>query len=360
MRGASSHSAGLGGSKALYLLLKRAGLSVSRLESSLPTTLAGRSGLLVILNPVEDPSENDGELLVRWVEKGNTLLIAARESAPYLRRLGWSLQRRWAKTEDIYIKDSPFTRDVGRIDPGLPFSSRIFRTANPDGLMCGDAILIGDPAGVLASVKTIGDGKAVLITCPEIFRNLYIGRADNAVLAVRLAETLAQGGAVFFDEYHQSTHESHEEARGALSLITPEGKIFALALLIALAMLIHSAGKRFGSPIPERVERERYSTEYVASMASLYRKGGATGPILESLLDNFKHEIRRDLHLTHVTEDGALAALIGERTGISPQRFLRLISESKDASSKEGLSEKEVLGFARAFDRLRKEILGRG
>ena len=228
-------------------------------------------------------------------------------------------------------------------------ASRLRRT-RPDGLA-----LFGDSAGPVALVIPVGKGRLVAVADGALFSNSQLPRSENAVfLANLLAHYGRPGGRVLFDEYH------HGDVSGAAGSVWEDlGRPLQLALiqlcLAALGLLLLLSG-RFGPPVPAVRLIARSSADYVGSLASLYRRAGASQTALETLYRQFLRDICGRLALPPDVDLERLAAVAARRGQMDKERLRRLLATCELRLDAGKVSESELLDLTRQMESIRKEI----
>jgi hypothetical protein len=217
---------------------------------TLPTlATAERGNVLISHMPFLVPSwKAEREALEKWIERGNTLLIAAAladtpgwsapgESAtePFedldalagivarpsgeAIRLGTAVRSDVALPKASYTELSPvphpFFTGVKSVSAVSDFPAQGWVAADPmrhaGPLLVlgrtGPGPLTGDAMWVTAR----GKGRVIVLTVGSAFANRVLGRADNGrLLANLLGTNLTPGGAVIFDDTHQGSHTLYD------------------------------------------------------------------------------------------------------------------------------------------------------
>lgn len=251
-------------------------------------------------------------------------------------------------TEFAPLQPTPDTRDV--ISLHSEADARLKRDAK-DGLA-----LFGDRAGPLALAIPVGRGRLVAIADSQFASNANLRRAENAAfLANILARAGRPGAAILFDEYH---HGDAELAAGA-TVWTALGRPLQLSLIqIALAgiVLIAALVVRFGTPVPLSRGLTRTSTEYVTSLAGLYRRAQASTAALETLYRQFLRDVAARLALAPDVNLERLADVAARRGGVDKANLRRLLATCEQRLDEGKVTEPELLDLSRQMDRIRKDI----
>ncbi len=243
----------------------------------------------------------------------------------------------------------PVTDTQGILSVHSDADSRIKRTAD-DGLA-----LFGDSAGPLALEIPVGKGRLIAVADGALLSNSQLTRSENSVfLANLLAHYGKPGGRVLFDEFH---HGDVSSAEG--SIWEDLGRPLQLALIqlclaaLALAVLL---SVRFGPPVPLVRSAARSSADYVGSLASLYRRAGASQTALETLYRQFLRDICGRLALPPDVDLERLAAVAARRGQIDRERLRRLLATCELRLDAGKVSESELLDLIQQMESIRKDI----
>jgi hypothetical protein len=230
--------------------------------------------------------------------------------------------------------------------------------------------LFGDrkPAVVMF---TKGSGRVVAVAIPAIWENARLREAENARFFAQLVASevapVINGATpkehVYFDEFHQG----YTNQQSFWSLIGPSGQ-WAVYQIIAVALLaVYSASRRFGLPRP-LPPPSRVSSEYVQSLADLYRRSRATDAALEGVYLSFWRDLCRVSGMPLDAPPGEVAtrasAALADNIQDRPALARRLESvltrcEERIAGGPKALTDTELLQLAREISDLRKDtVLG--
>jgi hypothetical protein len=100
----------------------------------------------------------------------------------------------------------------------------------------------------------------------------------------------------------------------------------------------------------------RSSADYVGSLASLYRRAGASQTALETLYRQFLRDICGRLALPPDVDLERLAAVAARRGQIDKERLRRLLATCELRLDSGKISEAELLDLTRQMESIRKEI----
>ncbi len=279
----TSYDAGSSGFRAVYLLLEDLGYPVER--SKQPTG----EGVRWVL----DPAAKDAELpaLADWVRNGGTLLLAT-SSADVARGLGLDVE---IKKRDADPKDEDAEGpDLTKLSGGSPLvlgpreKGRVWVKAG------------GAP---FVTIYDVGRGEVWLVNRPAFLTNALLPKADNAVLACRLAEAM-RGDRIAFDEY---VHGLRDRPSVAVLLLRPPALWMTLQLLLLTAILLWHHAPRFGSLQSVPPPRRRSVEEFLDALAALLERRGDYNNAIRTARENLARDIEQSLGLAADTPPEILA-----------------------------------------------------
>ena len=360
-----------GGWKAASLLLQRRGIPVRRTEKP-PAEWPKSANVMVTADeyyavsfagggvaPLWDDAQAADAL--KWVGDGRTLLVFVTDTNGLINRLKMRVDTH--NHEDASVPPrlpAPWLAGVDRLQ--IPGKNRVLQVPRSGVTLFGD----DKPAVVIAPWEK---GRVIVVSSSSVIDNEHLGEDDNARFLVQTVTTFGagKGAPVYFDEYHQG----YNEQAGFWTAIGKPGQL-ALYQLLALALLAAwSAGFRFGLPrSPGRASR--VSSEYVASMADLYRRARAGDAALEGVYLSFWRDLCRSVGvaLDTPTRDVARQAAVAlsdasrtaeQRRDLGERLTDTLLScEAKIEEGPKGIRDRDLLHLARELEELRKELgLGR-
>ena len=318
----SSFSADAGGWMAFYRLLEKRGDRVRQVRRR-PKEWSKKAGV-VITGPYAlggstgEWSEAEAQDALAWVSKGGVLIaytdatdeltdalgLRTTEKAPLnLFGLDDADKKKKAKeTKEAHeaetLRPTPLT--VGA--KGAPLTVRqpaLFLAGVSQLKPAGDKRYTAAPAKSVALVAdrlplalAISYGKGIIFAISDagIPDNTHLTNADNARFAVQMAEayTTKEHPEILFDEYHQG----YQDDDTFWSAIGRPGQLAFWQLTGLFLLMAYSASRRFGLPRPLQAP-PRVSSEYVRSLADLYRRARASDAALESVTRIFWRDLCR-------------------------------------------------------------------
>lgn len=406
----STYLTGRQGAKALYQLLEALGWETVRLRHRFSSWRVGpRTRVLFIIQPMYPVTRREARILGGWVQGGGVLVLALGDGLPCCLpaarpevreekeegeddspdRAGLSPWSARSLIEEfginIKIADSavggdrrslagrqrkvpvvpapPYTEDASelavsgalRLDAEEPFSRRAGGEVT---------VLARDDAGVVVAMRSWGAGRLIVFSDTFPLTNRGLGRADNALLLVRVLEGVCggagSGARVLFDEYH---HGFRELAGGVWALVeffrTPAGWA-ALQALVVLAGWLYLGGRRFGRPVSEPRPQRRSQVEFVEALSEAYRRARGGPLALELLRRRFQERVSEALGLSASVggRGSRLAAVLERRGGGAAERVREVLLRSAEMVLRSSVSDAALVEVAREFDELEKEIAG--
>jgi hypothetical protein len=313
-RTASTYSAGKPGTKALYLLLEKLKFPIERFEKNL--TKIKEPGIMLICRPMlRGVRDKEYAAVRRWVEAGNTLVIA---NAPFANDLVCGFQKN-IRGMDSYFGLSLESKGAGRseIKAGLPayrtdFTISVSKAAR--WKKPGDKwrVLVEDEFGAVVVEQTIGKGRVIAVSDPTIFSNEHILDAQNYLFTLALLTGNKKRPKLFVDEYHHG-HIVTETLTQYFN-----ASVFALIfvqLLIGAFLFFYSRRARYAGRFRSLTEPQgRSSVEYVQSMANVLESCNANAAALEAIFNRYLH-------------------LLGRKTGIP----LKMLQTGKNLGARAGI-----------------------
>lgn len=298
----SSYHTGPMGARALYETLRELGLSVDRRVQPLDDA-GGIAGPLVMLSPAQEPTPLELRALAEWVREGGTLIYAARRSDPTLDTLGLSLVTFAGDTLPRFARygyegqaATPGADPVAA--PAGPVSGFRRAFAREGALAGGRGEVLMSSGGRPVVVRfPVGRGRVVAFSDPWPLVNERLKTSRGAVLFARVAADAAagaEGGKVWFDEYHHGYSGNGSLVRGVGRFLAGEGAGRAVLQAGAVALLLLLLlGRRFGAPIPPPPARRRSPLEHVDALAGAYRQGNARRTARRLLLAGLARRLGR-------------------------------------------------------------------
>lgn len=347
----TSYSAGPSGVKGLYELLGRQGLSVGRWER--PIRELPADAVLIVMEPLARPMDQDGsKALRRWQAAGGRLLLFASGSPalPGVPVEGVAVESTGAATSQERPRGARGSVLRGVRTVRLRGQQRLTLTVNKHA-----GVLAADRYGALV-VRGPGPGRTVVVADALSPRNGRLADADNAVLLANLASGLANGDRpILFDEYHQGFGGEGGGGRSLWEAVGPATRAAFWYLLVGVLFVVYNANRRFGAPLRLQTGRDRPVTEYIESMARLYRRAGALGTALEFLSSAFERDLAARVGVAPDARREEIARAAERHLGLPATEVAELLQRCDGAVTSAPLTDADILRLARDIHGYRRK-----
>jgi len=349
-------SARPGGWKGLRLLLERQGFAVLPVERE-PRDWPGDARVLISGEAYSGAwgratawTDRQADDALGWVAEGRTLVLLVESRSALLDRLKLKIGQTERRERTLFpLQPAPFLAGVDGLQ--VPGGTR-WRSAPPGAV---SLFADDDPA---ALVLSWGKGRVVAVSDAGVADNGHLARNDNARFLVALvaAHAVPASRRVAFDEFRQG----YQTADTFWDAIGRPGQRVAWQLLLLVLLLVYSAGRRFGLPRPLPAP-PRTSSEYVASLADLYRRAGAGDAALEGVYLSFWRDLCRaaglpyDAPTNEVVSHAARTLATGDKAAVE-ERLRRVVNEFETKIEAGRVRDNELAPLARELEALRKEL----
>lgn len=288
----STHSAAADGTRALYDWLGRLGYRVERIENR-AFEITDNVSVLFMLSPLTTVEDDQATYILRWVERGNTLILAdERNFFPnrLYRELGMEFDSLADRADSIPLSQPLIDSASGEIQTST-FNALELEQPN----FAAFAVSEGKP---LFARITRGSGVVWALSTADVFSNEKLRDEDNARFAAALVANTPRDRVIAFDEYHLGFQPEYTNDFIGLLYDTPWGWGI-LFTIIAFFAYFGLGGQRLGRvlPVPKTLAR-RSPSEYVISMANLFRRANKRGMVLQHYRHSLKRRLGRPYHLS--------------------------------------------------------------
>lgn len=352
------------GARAFFLLCEREGLRTQSFR--LPwTDLTSRVGILVFIEPPSSDrplDANDLRILEKWIRDGGTLLDVVSDP-PIEQPLDPSnaiTGDSGATSGDEEPHEAPIASSA---DSSVLNGVRTLAIRSRVRLVLGQkspyTLLARDESGAVAAEKPLGKGRVFLYANRYGASNSGIGQADNALFLVNICRRAASGDrSVAFDDYHHGVGfaASGAGANSSLWENTPLPLRLSFVYLAALGLLlVYNGNRRFGPARAAKTVSVRTSTDYVNSMARLYRRAGAADIAFETLYGRFILDLRRTLEARGDMSVPQLARTAAQKFGPAADGIEALLQRGESVAAGLRLSESDMLNLAQQIEQFRRK-----
>jgi hypothetical protein len=302
------------------------------------------------------------------VERGNTLIVATGQNGgdqsvvptgmhPLLREFAVGLEYAFDYTSTVPLAqplfvDPPVDRVkfAGLMQLSLPLTGTTVLVSSDDG----------SERVPLAAVMRVGDGALYVMSSDHPVNNSGIREESNGAFVYNLVQ-MAGNRRVYFDEAHHGVTEGGDLV--ALLTSTPWGWALIYAALLAGAYYLWSA-RRLGPPLPVWTpDRRRPTSDYVRSVASLFRRARKPGWAAERYLQYFKRTLAAHAELDpFLTDERFVQALTERGRHTFPQdemlRAINRLRQLEGAGTGSETTEQQTLAAIRDAEKVRRQALG--
>ena len=352
------------GVRALFLLYQREGIRTEPLKSRW-SELGSGDGLLVFVEPPDNDRPIDADdmrVLEKWIRGGGALLDLVSDPP-----VDQPLDPANAITGDSGAKAGPpelheVTVTGDSHSPLLDGVATLAVRSSQRLLLAKNApytVLARDADGPIAIEKPFGKGRVILIANRYGATNAGLAQADNAVLLVNIARQTAAAShrAVRFDKYHHGIgfEERSADKKDDVWNSTPLPWRLAIFHLAAVGLLlVYNGNRRFGPARVTPVVTLRASTDYVNSMARLYRRAGASDIAIETLYTRFARDLRRALDVPNDAGIALVSRIAQQRFGLVAAGLDGLLQRGEAVLAGQRLTEEDMLHLARQIEHYRR------
>ncbi len=327
-------------------------------------------GLLILAEPGtpsplgEDHELSDGDVrpLLRWVEFGNTLLYCGRHATALHQALGVVLVTDQTDTRDDphsadLVKGATYLEDVedivieGRDQLEADRGQALWRVDGRPGAVVlerghGRVLLVADPS--LLTRRGLQE--------PDLGDPSFEARSDqdNAIFLYNVAWREAQGGKVYFDEYHHGL-QSATGPWGYLAYHRAQWVLLPILLLAGVAAW--SVAVRLGPAVSVPQTARADAVDYASAVARIYERAGVRRLPARALVHGFLAALTRHLHLRrNALPAEILRAWQEQHPGASGHRLQTLL-RGLTALRKGDVSQRQLLEWSRSFDAFQAEMM---
>ena len=261
-------------------------------------------GLLIIAGPdVTAISEKEVPALIKWVEKGNSVIYlssrgnsATGKRSYYYDRYSSELERYLGVTTSpskkykITASLSPifataFSKDVKELELKHWFTHEM---NTREGILI--PIFKEQSGDVNIYQANFGKGRLLYIPSTYLFSNEALRNEENAAFLINTLNSLTVDKRVIFDRYHHTFQEDSFELNPL-----QRRRIWYMILIFftAFVMLIFSGYSRFGPIYSLEPVKTVSIRSYILSLGDLYRRSGKGPEIAEDMYALFLKKVCR-------------------------------------------------------------------
>lgn len=322
-REGSTYSLDDTGALGLQRWLRALGYDARNLEYA-AWQIPDEAAVLFMIAPREEPiTPEQADETLRWVRNGGTLILvqpdqplAARPNA-----LMDQLQAATVISDDVALEERATAAQPLLTNP--PVLSVPVKTEAVLDLRRSDALpILQTRLGVTLAGVQEARGYVYLASSTYPFTNAGLREPGSAPLMLNLLARAPRGATVLFDEWHHG----YRTPPTLRNIAIRQGWGWAVAYTaLVLVLYIVLTGRRFGRAVPLRADvARRSSTEYIQSMAQLFRRAGKQQFMLDHYRSQFKRRLARPYGFAPPADDEAFVRELERYRGANDEQAARL------------------------------------
>lgn len=325
----SSHSSRDNGTLALYEWANALGYRAQRIENT-AFGINDDTRLLFVFAPRIELEPDQTRQVLQWVERGNTLVVA--DSGGLLaNRLYHAL-----KIETTALPSSAAQNALSQ--PAADADIQALNGESYRGLETRreDVVPFMETEKPLMLRVTRGQGVIWILAAPALLNNENLRNPNNAKFARALLASAPPGSGIAFDEYHLGLKPQMTPSLLSVIYNTPWGWGLLFAAFALFGYLILN-GQRLGRTIPvQKTLARRAPSEYVVSMANLFRRANKRGMVLQHYRRSLKRRLGRPFHLDPDLPDERYVELLTRmRPEIDRAELTQILNKLRRADTSE-------------------------
>lgn len=345
----SSYSTKPNGTHALFTLLGESGFLPARLRKDFRAKeLAGQRNVLISVAPIDTLGTAELDSLQDRVFKGSTaIFFYSRTITKLLRSFGiydgdfsgsnvLTLQQPAA--HNVFVD----TLNVPVADSGKIIAARFYSDSAAYSVLYAN-----ENSDAIIEIPH-GEGAFIFFHSPDYVSNAHLADGRQADALIRMITFTAAGdyrsfNRIYFDEYHQGFHDYQSFIQWFDEWPVKLGILIAG---LAVVVWVYSGAKRFGRPVPVRVQPVRSSKAHIASVTRVYQRARANRLILR-IWRQWMMQFLYDRYKTG--SETKLAQMLANRYNLSSEAVLKLfretdrkIREAEMAATQEPVQKREV------------------
>jgi hypothetical protein len=312
-------------------------------------------GLLILVQPVspslltgeaDDLSPAEVQNLLHWVEQGNTLLLCGTAMTELHRRLGVEISL--GDADDLVSVElgegGGYLEGVERV---LVRGRHTLRSSAGLPLWWVD----GKPGAVLVGQ---GSGRVLVVPDPTLLTPRGLRRGDNLVFVYNVAALNAQGGRLYYDEYHHGLRSGG----GFFDYLRFHDQMWTVVpVLLVVAVGCWRVAVRLGpaAPLPRPAQAD--AVDYASALARIFRRAGARRLVGRSLARGFLAELTRYLRLRRAALPAEILSVWRQRQPEEATDRLQGLLRGLAALRTGTVSEQGLLTWCQDCDQFLAEVV---
>jgi len=341
----TTYDTGVNGLKAFFLLLGELGHGVDRFEET-PASLEKRGvrGLVVISPFPQYLDRQKAREIYNWAAGGRRLLVAADGDSPFWDLLSVKTHR--APGSQQRLKGETGSSLAAGVEYVQVSGSSRFRL--PPAQSHPFQVHLQDSSGVICASARVGEGEVFILSAPEMFSNVNVSQESNVIFLANLCRALGERG-ISFDE---TIHGILKDGKSYVLPETARAVLWQLGVALLLFYAVYLL--RFGSPRPLWQGRVRASTEFVHSLAGLFKRADSRKFALDNLARGFRRKILKPFGVSPDLPDDRFMELVRLIPGLDEGTVAALLERCSKDRAAQKLPQGELVALARQMEALVK------
>jgi hypothetical protein len=334
----TTYSAGSGGAKAIYLLLRASGYPVTRWEQSLRDLPGDANATLILADPQGAPTIDEKAALSRFIERGGRVIATGMSGAFFLPEHRVTADPIVGMTWKRMSSRSPSF--VTRAAPDITLAPQAsWDTGSAVLPLYGDA----DDVSTVRVIKAdVGSGEVIWWASATPLTNA--GAREPGNLEFVLACIGDTHRPILWDEYFHG----HRQSRSDSWLESPFTWV-ALHLALAAAAVLLTYSRRSGPIVAPAAESRLSPLEFVRTLGFLYQRAGAAPVAVDIAYQRFRYRLTRRLGITSAASADELARAVRARGTVDDPAFGDLLRACAAAREDPRLGAAAALTLTRSL-----------
>lgn len=332
----TTYSAGSGGAKAAYLLLKESGYRVERWEAPLLNVEAPSGKTLIVAEPLHFPTEAERDSVRKFTESGGRLIAIGPIAAFLLPNNRSAVDPIEGMTWQHFsaLAPSPITRAAPQITLAPQAHWSLTSSALP---------LYGNDKQAVVVRYPYGKGEVIWWAAATPLTNAGLKETGNLEFLLACVGD-KQNQEVLWDEYFHGYGDTRESSASAplVKWMLAQFVLFGLAILLTFS--------RRSGPIRAPAPEIRLSPlEFVETLGGLYEHAQASAVAVDAYYQRFHYWITRRMGMTNSASVEDIEQTARDRWGFQEEQFAPTLRECASARYNPELPPKQALRLVQAL-----------
>ena len=296
-------------------------------------------------------SEEDAEMLMQFLHRGNTVFISSNQiDSNLLKRVN---------IREVFLKNasyfSPMSDQFVKLDSlknkkqgkygyyYYPFPSFFVPDEDEFPKIIGRLDNNNQPNLVVVKINT---GTLILHSSPAAFSNYFLLTGNNYEYLNRIVSMLPERfHKIYWDNYYTKNFGNKGDGFSTLAEIRKYPPLFKAFLLSALLLLIYVLffGKRRQRTIPVIRPLSNSSVKFAEAIAGVYRRENDNKDIAKKQITYFNENLRNRFFIQTNTITDDFVETISKKSGYPLENTKKLFNTIKKVSLSDSISDNELL-----------------